>query len=450
MYAARPARRLPHHRWTWRAVTHPQPDLDPPREHCLENGLRLFVTPMPYARSVSLSVYVAAGSRYEPTEAEAGLSHFLEHLCFKGTSRRPRALDISMEIDAVGGNLNAATNRELTVFYGKVTPEYLDHAVDIVGDLLADSLLVDEEVERERGVILEELAAVEDSPPEQVGVLLDGILWPDQPHGRDIAGTEASVEAMPSEAIREYYRRQYVPNATVVSLAGAVDPAEALDLVRRTFGAWRPGTPSGWVADRPELAGPSIAVIEKETEQAHLSIGMRGVAADDPDRYALDLLSIILGEGMSSRLFARLREELGLCYDIHSYMSTLLDTGMFGVYAGVDPKHAVEAVREIGRELGRARAFISDDELARAKAVARSRTQLRLEDTRAVSALYGSQAILGLPLRTPEETLARSAAVTVEDVLRVAERVITPERLQLAAVGPVGRDTLTDALQLGC
>lgn len=426
------------------------PALNPPIETRFENGLRLLVTPMPYARSVAVSVYVAAGSRYEPTPAEAGLSHFLEHLCFKGTTRRPRALDISMEIDAVGGNLNAATNRELTVYYGKVTPEYLGHTIDIIGDLLSDSLLVDDEIERERGVILEELAAVEDSPPEHVGVLLDDALWPDQPHGRDIAGTEASVEAMPAEAIREYYRRQYVPNGTVVSLAGAVDPAEAVEMVRAAFGAWAPGTPSGWLPDRPGVMGARLSVLQKDTEQVHLAIGMRGVDASDDDRYVLDLLSIIVGEGMSSRLFARLREELGLCYDIHSYMATLLDTGMFGVYAGVDPSNAVEAVREIGRELGRALAPVSEGELSRAKAVARSRTQLRLEDTRAVSALYGSQAILGLPMRTPEETLARSAAVTLADVERVARRVITQDRLQLAVVGPLEAAAFADVLQLGC
>lgn len=426
------------------------PDLAPPVTYRLDNGLRLLVTPMPYARSVSASVYVAAGSRYEPTVAEAGLSHFLEHLCFKGTTRRPRALDISMEIDAIGGNLNAATNRELTVYYGKVTPEYLGRTVDIIGDLLSDSLLVSDEIERERGVILEELAAVEDSPPEHVGVVLDAMLWPDQPHGRDIAGTNESVEAMPAEAIRAYYRRQYVPNATVVSLAGAVEPDEVHALVQRAFGGWTPGTPSGWVADRGDARGPALTVVEKETEQAHLAIGLRGVSALDDDRYALDLLSIILGEGMSSRLFARLREELGLCYDIHSYMATLLDTGMFGIYAGVDPENAVEAVREIGAELGRALVPVTADELDRAKAVARSRTQLRLEDTRAVSALYGSQAILGLPMRTPEETMARSAAVTVEDIQRVAHRVIAQDRLQLAVVGPVPAASFAGALTLRC
>jgi predicted Zn-dependent peptidase len=414
----------------------------------LDSGLRVLVTPMPFARSVSVSMYVAAGSRYEAREDEAGLSHFLEHLCFKGTERRPRPIDISMEIDAIGGHINAATNRELTVYYAKVTPEHLDRALDVLADMLRNSTLLPPEIERERGVILEELAAVEDSPPEQVGVLLDEMLWPGQPHGRDIGGTETSVMEMPRDAIVDYYRSQYVPNGTVVSIAGAIEPDHAVELCDQLFDDWRPGSPIAWTRHREEPHGPRVQVITKETEQAHLSIGMRAIDAHDEDRYALDLLSIILGEGMSSRLFERLREELGLCYDIHSYMTTLLDTGMFGVYAGVDPSHAVEAVVEVSRELARAVEPVREDELERAKAVARSRTQLRMEDTRAVSALYGSQTILELPRRTPEDTLARSQAVTIEDIQRVASRVIRNETLQLAVVGPLRDGDIASALDL--
>lgn len=420
-----------------------------PVTYTFDNGLRLIVTPMPYARSVAVSVYIAAGSRYEPTVEEAGLSHFLEHLCFKGTERRPRPIDISMRLDAIGGNINAATNRELTVYYARVTPEHIEEATDILADMLRNSLLVDGEIERERGVILEELAAVEDSPTEQVSVLLDGALWPGQPHGRDVAGTVQSVEEMPNARIVDYYRRQYVPNATVVSLAGAITPEAARMMVERHFGDWKPGVPLDWVRHRPEPRGGRISLLEKDTEQAHVAIGMRGLSSSDDDRYALDLLSVILGEGMSSRLFSRLREDLGLCYDIHSYMATLLDTGMFGIYSGVDPSNTRATVREISRELARMLRPVDADELARAKAVSRSRTQLRLEDTRSVSAMFGSLAILGLPMRTPEEALARSAAVTVDDVRRVAERVIREEALQLAIVGPVDGDPLDAALSLG-
>jgi predicted Zn-dependent peptidase len=408
-----------------------------PELSTLDNGLRLLVTPMPYARSVSISVYLAAGSRYEPRPEDAGLAHFLEHLCFKGTDRRPRPLDVSIEIDSIGGTINAATNRELTVYYAKVTPEHQERALDVLVDVLRNSLCLDKEIERERSVILEELAAVEDSPGEQVGVLLDKLLWADQPHGRDVAGTPESVMALPNDVIRDYYHGQYVANAAVISIAGAVDLEQARALVERLAGSWPAGTPRGWVANDDARHGPRMSVIEKDTEQAHLSIGLRGIDARDPDRYALDLLSIVLGEGMSSRLFSRLREDLGLCYDIHTYITHLLDTGMFAVYAGVDPTNALASVREIQRELCRALRPISPDELERAKAVARARVQLRLEDSRSVSALYGAQSILGLPLTTPDETLARSAAVTVADVQRVAARVIRDQGLHLAVVGPI-------------
>lgn len=402
----------------------------------LENGLRLLVTPMPYARSVAISVYLAAGSRYEHTTEGAGVAHFLEHICFKGTERRPRPMDVSIEIDAMGGTINAATNRELTVYYAKVTPEHASRALDVLLDMLRNSLCLDHEIERERGVILEELAAVEDSPAEQVGVALDALLWGTQPHGRDIAGTVESVSALSNDLIRAYYRGQYVANSAVISIAGAVDLEQIRALVERHAGDWQPGTPCNWVPNVVGERGPRVHLIPKDTEQAHVAIGLLGLDAHDPDRYALDLLSIVLGEGMSSRLFARLREELGLCYDIHSYLSHLLDTGMFGVYSGVDPDNAAAAVRESCRELARVLQPITSDELARAKAVTRSRVQLRMEDTRSVSALYGAQAVLGLPQISPEETLLRSAAVTLEDVQRVATRVIRDDALHLAVVGP--------------
>jgi predicted Zn-dependent peptidase len=403
----------------------------------LPNGLRLLITPMPHAHSVAISVYLAAGSRFEHTTEDAGVAHFLEHICFKGTERRPRPLDISIEIDGIGGTINAATNRELTVYYAKVTPEHTERALDVLLDMLRNSLCLDHEIERERGVILEELAAVEDSPSEQAGILLDQLLWADQPHGRDIAGTPDSVTSLDKQLIRAYYHGQYVANAAVISIAGAVDAERTRALVERYAGDWRSGTPCNWVPNIDSQRGPRAGVITKETEQAHIAVGMYGVDAHDPDRYALDLLSIVLGEGMSSRLFARLREDLGLCYDIHSYLANLLDTGMFAVYAGVDPDNATAAVREISRELCRAQRPITADELERAKAVARARVLLRIEDSRAVSALYGSQAVLELPLITPEETLARSAAVTVDDVQRAAARVIRNDSLRLAVVGPI-------------
>jgi predicted Zn-dependent peptidase len=416
--------------------------------HTLDNGLRLVITPMPHASSVSVSVYVGAGARYEAV-AEAGLSHFVEHLAFKGTTNRPRPQDISIEIDSIGGTMNAATDREYTVYYTKVTREFADRAVTIIADMLRNSLFVGEEIERERGVILEELAAVEDSPDEQSGLLLDTLMWPGTPLGRDIAGTPESVGAISQDRLRGYFHQQYVPSASVVSIAGAVEEQAALEQVRAVFGDWEPGAPADWLRAGEAPRGARSGKIVKSTEQAHLSFGVRGLALDHPDRYASDVLSVILGEGMSSRLFQRLREELGLCYDIHSFASHLRDAGTFGIYAGVDPPKALEAVREIAQELRKVRTPVSAAELERAQSLIRSRVLLRMEDSRAVSAWYGSQAILEQPRLTPAEAIAKAEAVTIEDVQRVAQTLVTDTGLQLAVVGPFEGVDVFDGVSVG-
>ena len=416
----------------------------------LDDGLRLVVTPVEHARSVAISVYVAAGARYEVAPEDAGLSHFVEHLCFKGTERWPRPHDIAAEIDSIGGTTNAATEQELTVYYAKATTEHAPRAITLLADILQNSLFHDAEIERERGVILEELASVEDSPDELVGIVLDGLIWPDLQLGRDIAGTPESVTAIAPERLREYYRTQYVPSSVVVSVAGAVTVEEATGLVSEAFDGWEAGEPADWVRAGDAARGDRLRVISKETEQAHLSLGMRGLSSVDDDRYALGMLSIILGEGMSSRLFTRLREELGLCYDVHTFLSHLRDVGNFGVGAGVDPSNAVAAVREVCSELRRVREPVSAEELDRAKSVVRSRIQLQMEDTRAVSAWYGARVALGLPLRTPEELTACFERTTIEDLVRVANRVIRDDNLHLAVVGTIERpDELASALAVG-
>ena len=401
-----------------------------------ENGLRVVISPMPHARSVALSMYVQAGSRFEASP-DAGLSHFVEHLCFKGTVRRPRPQDISAEIDAVGGSINAATEREYTVYYAKVTPEHRAQTLDILGDMLRNSLYIPAEVERERNVIIEELAAVEDSPDEQVGIAMDGLLWPGQAHGRDIAGSAETVNAISIERLTGYWREQYVANGCVVSIAGALTEAEGLALAHSLFDDWAKGTPGTWEPNRP-TTGERVRLIKKETEQAHLAIGFMGIGSTDPARYALGTLSVIVGEGMSSRLFMRLREELGLCYDIRSSLTQLLDTGSFSVYAGVDPSKAVESLREIASELRRAREPVTAEEVERARGLLRSRIQLHVEDTSAVSSWYGARAARGLPLLTPEDTIACYQAVTVEQVQAIARTVLTDERMRIAVVGPFG------------
>jgi predicted Zn-dependent peptidase len=401
----------------------------------LGNGLRILTAPMPWTRSVSVSVYLGVGSRYE-SPASAGLSHMVEHLCFKGTERRPTPREISQIVDSVGGSLNAATDRELTVYYGKVARPHLELVVDVLADMLRHSLLAPEEMEKERGVILEELAAVADSPPQLADVLIDRTLWPDQPLGRDVAGTPETVSAMSRDMVREYIARQYVASNAVVSIAGDITHEEVLDLVGREMGDWPRGIPGGWYPAADGQQEPRAAVGFKKTEQAHICLAIPGLSIEHPDRPALDLLSVLLGEGMSSRLFLELRERLGLCYDIHSYTSHYLDTGSLTVYAAVDPKNAVKALQALMAELRRLRDGIPGEELARAKELSKGRLLLRMEDTRSVSGWNGAQELLTGKVRSVDEVLERVEALTEADLRRVADRLLVREALNLAIVGP--------------
>jgi predicted Zn-dependent peptidase len=401
----------------------------------LANGLRVLSVTMPHTRSVSISIYIGAGSRYE-TRERAGLSHFVEHMLFKGTEKRPTAKEISETVDSVGGLLNGATDRELTVYYVKVARPHFEIAADLLFDMIRRPLFEQPEVEKERSVILEELRSVADSPAQQAEVLLDETVFPDQPLGWDVAGFESTVMEMTRDETLGYLRRQYVPNNVVVSVAGNITHAEVVELVSRQLDDWEPGEPGSWFPAVGCQDAPRLALKTKKTEQAHISLALRGYSSRHPDRYAIDLFSIIVGEGMSSRLFLELREKRGLCYDVHSYTSKYLDTGTFNVYAGVDPEKAVDAVGAILEELGRARDGIPDAELVKAKELTKGRTLLRMEDTRNVSGWIGMQEQLFGEVRTVDEVLADVERVGTDDLQRVAAEIMRPDRLSVAIVGP--------------
>jgi predicted Zn-dependent peptidase len=336
----------------------------------IPNGLRLITAPMPHTRSVSISIYVGAGSRYE-TPAEAGISHFIEHLCFKGTAKRPSAQIISEAIDGVGGILNAATDREYTVYYAKVARPHLGLAMDVLTDLVQAPLFDPEELEKERKVVIEELASVADSPGQQVDLLIDALLWPEQPLGWDVGGTEESVAGITREMILDYVSRQYVPNNMVVAVAGNVEEDEVLSLLEPTLGSLKRGDPDPWFPAKNGQQEPNLSLLFKRTEQSHIAISLHGLALNHPDRYALDLVSVFFGESMSSRLFMELRERQGLCYDVHSYVTHFQDDGSFGVYAAVDPTNGRKAVDGLMNEIRRLREGVPEDELRRAKELAK-------------------------------------------------------------------------------
>jgi len=406
----------------------------------LANGLRILTAPMPGTRSVAVSIYVGAGSRYETPE-ESGISHLLEHLVFKGTEKRPSSQLISEVIDGVGGVLNAGTDRELTVYYAKVARPHFALAADVLTDMMRHPIIAGEEVEKERKVVIEELASIADSPAQLVDVLLDQTMWPDQPLGRDVAGTEASVSALTREAALDYMGRQYVPNNMVVAVAGAVDHDEVVQFIDAALGDWGRGVPVGWFPAVNGQGAVRLALLYKKTEQAHIEVAVQGTSSQDTDRFAADLLSVVLGEGMSSRLFVELREKRALCYDVHSYASHYLDAGSFAVYAGVDPAKSAEAMEALLGELVRLRdTGVSDDELHKAKELSKGRLLLRMEDTRAVSGWLGGQEMLNGGVKTPDEVVALIDAVQPGDVRRVAGKMLDESLMSAAIVGPFKSD----------
>jgi predicted Zn-dependent peptidase len=390
---------------------------------------------MPHTRAVAVSIYVGAGSRYE-TKEHAGVSHFVEHMVFKGTQRRPHAQIISEAIDGVGGIINAATDREYTVYYAKVARPHLGLAVDVLADLVHAPLFDSTELEKERKVILEELASVADSPGQQVDLLLDELLWPDQPLGWDVGGTDESVGGLTREMMLEYMQRQYVPSNMVVSVAGNVEEDEVISMLAPTLASVPARSAQTWFAAHDGQQEPRCSVMYKRTEQTHIAIGLHALPLHHPDRYALDLLSVLFGESMSSRLFVELREKQGLCYDVNSYVTHFLDAGSFGLYAAVDPSNGRQAVEALMGELRRLADGVPQEELHKARELAKGRMLLRMEDTRAVSGWLGGQEILSGEIETPDDVVARLEAVTTEDLQRVARELLRREKLNLAVVGP--------------
>ncbi|MSQ40115.1 MAG: insulinase family protein [Dehalococcoidia bacterium] len=401
----------------------------------LPNGLRILTSAMPTTRSVTIVFYVGAGSRYEVPE-QAGISHFVEHLLFKGSRRYPQARDISETIDRVGGMLNAATDREVTSYWCKVARPHFSIALDLLTDMLRHPLIESQELEKERLVIVEELRMTKDDPSSRAEALLDELLWPNHALGRDVGGTEESVMAISRDAMLEYMARQYSPQNIVVSVAGDISHQEVVAAVSRAFGDWKPSHTLTWEPSVDSQTAPHLKMESRKSDQAHLFLGLKGLSTTHPDRYALDLLSAILGEGMSSRLFQEVRESRALAYDVHSYTNHLLDCGSFNVYSGVDPHRAKEAVEAILQVLHGAKDEVPESELRKVKELTRGRMLLRMEDTRAVAAWIGAQELLHNEIKTVDDVVAEVEAITPAQVQRVANQLLVTEKLNLILVGP--------------
>ena len=402
----------------------------------LANGLRVLSHSMPGIRSVSVCVYVGAGSRYEE-DSQAGISHYLEHMLFKGTHRRPSSVEISSVIEEVGGMTNGATDRELTSYWCKVAKPYFYRALDVLVDMVRDPLMDPQEVEKERTVVQEELSASNDYPDFRAELLIDQMLWPNQAMGRDVGGSKESVQGISREMMVDYFHRQYVASNVVISVAGDISHGEVLEAVAPLAAQWPQGTAGTWHPVAPDdQTKPKVQVEYRKTEQAHLLVALPGMSTYHPDRYALDIMSTVLGEGMSSRLFVEVREKRGLAYDIHSSATHFRDTGSFVVYFGVDPQKASYAVETVLGELHLVKAGVPQEELERAKGLAKGRLLLRMEDSRAVAAWAGAQEMLRNEVLSVDEVVEKVSAVTAQDVARVANDFLVEGKLNLAAVGP--------------
>jgi predicted Zn-dependent peptidase len=391
---------------------------------------------MPHTYSVGVGFYLSVGSRYEEAPI-AGAAHFVEHMVFKGTARRPSADLIAREIEGRGGMFNASTGQEMTIYWAKMQKPHLDVALDVIADMLRNSTLSDVEIEKERRVILEELLASQDVPEELVGLLVQNLTWPAHPLGWDVAGTLASVADLSVATLRGFLQRFYAPPNIVLSIAGDVDHQRATELAHRLMGDWAPAPRVAYCPAPPDGAAAEAVVLHKKTEQSHFTLHLPGLARNDPDRFALNLLNVILGEGMSSRLFLELRERLGIVYSVESYISLLADTGLVGVYAAVAPARLRDALQAVVEQLVRLRdETLSDVTLAEAKEYVKGRILMGLEDTLSVAGWFGRQQALGPEVLTVEQVLAGYEAVSVQDVQRVAGRVFRPAGLRLAVVGP--------------
>jgi predicted Zn-dependent peptidase len=401
---------------------------------------------MPHTRSVSTGIFIGVGSRYE-APLEAGISHFIEHMCFKGTERRRTPSELSGEIEGVGGILNAGTDKEMTIYWSKVAQPHFAVAMDVLTDMLVNSRFDDADIEKERQVIIEEIRMTKDTPSQEVNMVFDEIMWPDHPLGTDTAGSVESVSAIDRNMMLDFMGRRYSPSSVVVSISGNIEHERALEVVQSSFDRWNDRKPARAYSPFRENKNPRIRVTKRETEQAHFCLGVPGVSLFDPKRFTLDLLNVILGEGMSSRLFTEIRDNLGLAYSIYSYVDHFLDSGALTVSAGVEPKNLARAVTVTLEQLRRVRdESIPDAEVNKAKELSKGRLLLRMEDSRNVNGWVGGQEILTNRIMTIDEVLAAIDSVTAEKMRDVARELLLTERLRMAVVGPVSSEDHLEGL----
>jgi predicted Zn-dependent peptidase len=403
----------------------------------LTNGLEVVTANMPGAYSATISLYAGVGSRYEDYPKNGGVSHFLEHLFFKGTHKRPSPKLISEEVDVVGGWTNAYTSHDLTCFYIKTPYQHTELALDILADMLRGSLFNPAEIDRERGVVLEEMNLYHDDPASFVHRLTPPLLWPDHPLSNAILGSEEVIQSIPREDIVNYLTQQYQPSKLAVVATGRVNHAAIVKQAEALLGDMKQGTAPVAVPVTRELATETTATLVKDTAQVHLVIGTTAYPYRHKDDAAAKIVTTILGRGLSSRLFINVRERKGLAYSVTAGLDNYVDSGEFEVYAGVNRAKQAEAIAAIMEELR----LIAEqpppaEELTKAKNQIRGSLEMAMESNSAVADRLGTQQILLGELRSVEQTLAEIEAVTAADCVRVAAAMLAPERLRMGIISP--------------
>ncbi len=401
----------------------------------LAEGPRVISARLPGSRSVSIAAYVLAGSRVESAD-QAGVAHFMEHLTFKGTAGYPSSRAISEAVEGVGGSANAATDRESTVYWARVPRREAGTAMAVLGQLIVHPTLDDADIDQERTVIVEEIRSYFDDPSEYAQMLIQQALFGEGPLGREICGDEAGIRALPTGAIRDFWRAMYRPANTVVAVAGDLEHEEAVELASVAFGTGNGALP-GFEAAPSLPAGPRVLTGKRDTSQAQLAIAVPALRRDHPDAWTLAVLNGVLGDGMSSRLFLGVREEKGLAYDVSSGIVEYADSGALEISAGVDPDQLAAAIEAILAELVRmVDDPIPDEELAKAKAYLSGGLELRMDDTRHLASWIGGQEALHDRVFTLDEALESVEAVRSADVTRLAAELFRDEALRMAVVAP--------------
>ncbi|MFH1200840.1 MAG: pitrilysin family protein [bacterium] len=402
----------------------------------LKNGLRVVTIPMKDNPTVTVLVLVEAGSKYE-TKKVNGISHFLEHMCFKGTLRRPKAIDISKELDTLGSQYNAFTAQEYTGYYAKSDARHFSKIFDIVSDIYLNSSFPEIEMEREKGVIIEEINMYEDIPQRHVQDLIMKLLYGDTPAGRNIAGEKKNILKMKRNDFSTYKKAHYLPEATVLIVAGAVTEKEVMSEVNKIFGFMKRGQKVGKVKVKERQKKPQVLINFKKTDQTHFILGIRSLNLFSQKNAVLSVLGGVLGGGMSSRLFQKLREEMGVGYYVRAYNDTYTDHGFFQISAGVDNKRIAEVIKAVLHECNiLKKEKINGEELNKVKECLIGNMKLSLESSDDIANFFGGQELLKRELKSAEEKAEKIRKVTAQEIQNLAKDIFQNNKLNLALIGP--------------